>query len=114
MHATGSSRSLLLSSDQTDSHVGIDMDSLKRDQQLQVIEQQVLHIVLHGVLLILGHVYGDTVYSRISHSDFLHSFCTQYCIVLRLVLQKAVYRCIYIISEGRSKKPLFRGSALSI
>ena len=42
---SGSSRSVLLSSDQTDSHVGIDMDSLRREQQLQVIEQQVLYTV---------------------------------------------------------------------
>ena len=38
---SGMSRSVLLSSDQTDSHVGIDMDSLRRQQQMQVIEQQV-------------------------------------------------------------------------
>ena len=32
---------LLRGGDQTDSHVGIDMDSVRRQQQLQVIEQQV-------------------------------------------------------------------------
>ena len=39
----GGSRSVLLSSDQTDSAVSIDMDSVRRQQQeqMQVIEQQV-------------------------------------------------------------------------
>jgi syntaxin 5 len=65
MDRDGGSRSVLLSGDQADSHVGIDMDSLRRDQQLQVIEQQDAYIQeradamenIHATIVELGTIF---------------------------------------------------------
>ncbi|CAI8037409.1 Syntaxin-5 [Geodia barretti] len=65
MERDGMSRSVLLSSDQTDSHVGIDMDSLRRQQQMQVIEQQDAYIQersdamenIHSTIVELGTIF---------------------------------------------------------
>ena len=70
-HCSGGSRSLLLTSDQTDSHVGIDMDSVRRQQQLQVIEQQVQDIC---TLLEMMVGLRDTV-----QEPPTHSVCWQIC-----------------------------------
>lgn len=57
--------SVLLSSDQTDSSVSIDMDSVRRQQQLQVIEQQDAYIQeradamenIHSTIVELGTIF---------------------------------------------------------
>lgn len=50
--------SLLLSSDQTDSSVSIDMDSVaRRQQQMQIIEQQVHHMYDATTVTVPRNVY---------------------------------------------------------
>jgi syntaxin 5 len=65
MDRDGGSRSVLLSSDQTDSAVSIDMDSVRRQQQMQVIEQQDAYIQeradamenIHSTIVELGTIF---------------------------------------------------------
>ena len=61
---------MLLSSDQTDSSVSIDMDSVRRQQQLQVIEQQVGMMQLPSLISENSNLFAQ------HHRIQLHILCT--------------------------------------
>ena len=72
---SGMSRSVLLSSDQTDSHVGIDMDSLRRQQQMQVIEQQVHYATLCSPVVRVAKLHYWSVAFEVSRKNISQIAC---------------------------------------